>query len=119
MALWRCLSSQSHDPVDRPVIIGMIAVFAGQHAAVRRDQEVGRQPESTAVRGQRWNRLLVTDDRDEAASDPSEDRRPGTRVREERSWRRLHAEFEVETLVRIGDDREGQIDRARGADRPR
>src|SRR6266566_4510560 len=52
IALRRCLPSQSQHLFNRPLIIGMNAVLTGQDAAVDRDQEVGRQPEATALRGQ-------------------------------------------------------------------
>ena len=47
------LDRESEELVDRPLVVGVLAVAGGHHGAVGRDQEVAGQPVAAAAREQR------------------------------------------------------------------
>lgn len=101
-------SDESHELIDRPLIVRVAAVLEGEHATIRRDQKIGWQPERTTVRHDGRNRSTLANSLQNAVKNCPGDRHPSAGV-EQSPRRSLHAELSVEPLVGICNDRERQI----------
>jgi hypothetical protein len=94
--------------VDRPLVVGVLAVLGREDLAVGADQEVGGQSEpATGLVGRR-EPLAASHDLPPAAEHRPDHRTPGTRA-EQRARSRLDPELGVQPFVGVGDDREGQV----------
>ena len=85
----------------------MLAIFARQHGPIGSDQDVGRQAEASALRGNGRQRLATPQDAQERAQDAKQNRRPCSRI-DQRTGARLHTELRVQAFVGVGDQRKRQ-----------
>lgn len=93
--------------VDGPLIVGVLAVFAGDELGVGSDQEVCGEAEAAAVGGEWWEGVAAQG-LGGASEDRARDRGPGSGI-EQGAGGGFGAELAVELLFGIGDQGEGDV----------
>lgn len=94
--------------IDRPLIVSVRAIVAGDQCGVRRDQEIGRQAETAAFGRGRGRGLKAANDPHERSSRAAENEGPYTRI-EDGARRLLDTEAPIQALLGVGDQRERQF----------
>ena len=101
-------TSERKQRIDRPLIVSMRAIVAGDQSGVRRDQEIGRQAEAATFGRDRGHGLTAANDPHERSNHAAENEGPYARI-EDGAGRLLDTEAPIQALLGVGDQRERQF----------